>query len=178
MGVLNYTEPHWFKWEKKADIPKALHSVLDGYSRRKWEVEIRDGDCYQGNCALQLSYLLNARYDPYHYNNYMTQGKWSSVRLRKTLRSYMMGEYRPLPTLSIQMVNFENKYSAYSKNNSCETTSPFILCPTSLNWPGRNWNNPVMRKVGSGVTGAQVCKPVLPQTRWVTLGKLVTLPEP
>lgn len=63
----------------------------------------------------------------------------------------------------------ESKYSPHSKNNCCETTSPFILCPTSLNWPGRNRNNSVFRKVGAGVTSAQVWKPALPQTRWVTL---------
>lgn len=71
----------------------------------------------------------------------------------------------------------ESKHSPHSQNNSPETTSPFILCPTSLNWPGRNRNNPVTRKVGSGVTSGQVCKPAPPQTLLVTLGKLVTLPQ-
>lgn len=65
-----------------------------------------------------------------------------------------------------------------TQNNSHETTSPFILCPTSLNWPVRNRNNPVTRKVGSRVTNAQVWKPAPPPTHWVTLGMLATRLEP
>lgn len=49
----------------------------------------------------------------------------------------MMGERRPFHNVYLKGKDSESKYSPHSKINPHKTISPFILCPTSLNWPGR-----------------------------------------
>lgn len=161
MGILNDTEPHWYKCKKESGHPQdsVLSARLATYRRggrdSRWI-------CYQ-DCALQLLSHLNAYYN-------LTSVIILSIKERGAQRGGWYDTQKwhdgwvqaPSNTVYPNGKDSENKYSSHSKNNSHETTSPFILCPTSLNCPGRNRNNPVIRKVGSGATSAQVCKPALP----------------
>lgn len=147
--------------KKKAGIPKTLSSVLDLLLTGEAGRDLR-WICYQ-DCALQLLSHLNAYYN-------LTSVIILSIKERGAQRGGWYDTQKwhdgwvqaPSNTVYPNGKDSENKYSSHSKNNSHETTSPFILCPTSLNCPGRNRNNPVIRKVGSGATSAQVCKPALP----------------